>query len=188
MSKTIVVEIAGKSFTGVVTDLDGFFAAGLLMPDIEQIVKKEEGLTRAFQSFAVEQQTMKALGETAQNAIAESWGDRVVLRLTNNREIRLSFAQRIREIFPDIPRSFVSYDRWKDSSGNFHEEGAIRLDLGDVMGILIKIMSDGFDDTPVTALAPEKPVAKIDEVADLEARLAIAKASKAKGFAPVVTD
>ena len=179
MTKTIVVEIAGKSYTGVVTDLDGFLAAGLQMPDIEQIIKNEEGLTRAFQSFAVEQQTMKALGESAQNAIAESWGDRVVLRLTNNREIRLSFAQRIREIFPDIPMSFVSYKLWKDPTGNTHEEGSIRLDLKDVMDILIQIMSQGFEGTP------EKPVAKLDEVADLENRLAIARTLKPKGFDPM---
>lgn len=181
MSKSVVIEIAGKSFTGQVSDLDGFFAAGLLMPDYEQILKKEEGLTEAFRSFVVEQQTMKVLGEGAQNAIAEAWGDRVVLRLTNNREIRLSFAQRIREVFPDIPKSVVSYDRWKDSSGNFFEEGSIRLDLADIMAIVTKMMVEGLEDSPAAVVEQAKPVAKTDEVADLRARLAIAEG---KGFSP----
>lgn len=151
--------------------MDGFFAAGLLMPDFEEILAKNKGLNEAFQRFAAEQQAMSAIagtGEDFVNAISQTWGERALLRLLNNREIRLSFTQRVREIFKDFPKELISYDRWSEA-GRLYEEGSVRLDMGEIMNVLAAMMVTLQDvKTPEPVKAVESKVAAPTEVADPE--------------------
>lgn len=191
MSKTVTVEIQGKEYVGTATDMDGFFAAGLLMPDFEEILAKNKGLDESFQRFAAEQRAMEAIGSgDFLNAIATTWGERALLRLMYNREIMLGFAMRVRKIFKDLPKDLVSYDRWSEA-GRLYEDGAVSLDMGEAMSVLVammqtladaKVPAPAPDAAPksVPAVAPVTPEAIDQEVAKLEAQ--IKKLKGGKGF------
>ena len=159
MSKTTTVEINGTQYSGIVSDMDGFFAAGLLMPDFEEILAKQKGLSEAFQRFAAEQQAMSAIadGDELVNKITQMWGERALLRLLSNRDIRLSFTQRVREIFKDMPRDLINYERWTEA-GRLYEEGTIRIDMEQIM-TLVGGMMEVIKETPVEEpkLTPVRP-------------------------------
>lgn len=196
----VTITIREQSFTGEVSDMDSLFFAGLLMPDYSEVLKEERGLTDSFRKFTAEHSAMVALAsgdnkDRVMEKISETWSERVLIRLTNNLEIRAAFAQRVREIFPDLPTQWVNYQRWKDGSGNIHENCSVRLGVTEIMGIITPVSGTLTEEpssptpapmstpAPVSAPAPEGQAAYIasleDQLRAAQSRLA---QSKPEGF------
>ncbi|MDJ0703515.1 MAG: hypothetical protein QNJ46_09565 [Leptolyngbyaceae cyanobacterium MO_188.B28] len=140
MPHTITIELPDQSLTGQVTDMDALFFAGLILPEYFQIRDQETGLRAAFDKFSTDNADLlaKAGGNSAGLAdeMYAAWGERLLIRLTDNLTIRSAFAQRVCEIFPDVRKDLIYYDRWTDKDGNIHENSRIRLDLDSVMEII----------------------------------------------------
>lgn len=162
MSETVTITLKEKQYAGIVTDMDGLFIAGFLLPNISEIIKNETGLSAAFQEFAAhEAQIMQQVSGTEKEALANQlyteWGERVLIRLSNNLDMRCAFAQRVTEIFPSIPPSIIRFDRWTDREGNRHENCLVRLDVDEAMGIITPIVNSLKDKETAPTAQPVEP-------------------------------
>lgn len=188
MATQITTQLRGFTLKGEATDMDSFFVAGLMMPRYGEVLEKESGLFEAFQAFSVEHNAMvAAVGDDEKGALMErlsqSWAERVILRLNTNLSVRSAFAQRMREVFPAIPKNLIDHKRWNDKEGNIHEESSIRLDVKEIMELIAPIAATMQGET----VAPQT-VNPQDELADLRAQIVeLQKGLKKqpKGFKPV---
>lgn len=140
MTKTITATINGEPLTGRVSDMDALFFAGLLLPNFFEIKDQERGLKKAFTQFSQENAHSLATGAAQAEEMYESWGERLLIRLTTNLDIRSGFAQRVTEIFPTIDSTEIDFDRWHDKYGNVHDKSSIRLDIEPCMALVTSII------------------------------------------------
>ena len=179
---------------------------GLLLPNLFEIQEQEAGLQAAFQSFKSEHAALLESATTDDERdslvkdLFETWGERLLIRLTSNLAIRASFAQRTEEIFPDIDPTLVAYKHWVDRDGNHHDRSRIRLSLEDAMEIVKTVIEAETSQlkastTPARATdrpKPEgfgKPVTKKSgqsaQIAALERQIADLRAADSETLATV---
>ena len=193
MSNQVSIELAGRTLSGIATDMDAYYVAGIMLPEFFKIREQESGLRNALKRFSEEHRDLlQAVEDPAQREalteqVYDAWGERILMRLSNNLDIRSSFAQRICEIFPEIDKNLVSYDRWTDRDGNVHDRSVVRLSAEEAMTVIGAINSiivakqskpetkskgkgKGFSQPQVEPLQPEEPVE--DEITRLRAKLA----------------
>ena len=193
MSKQISIELAGRTLSGIATDMDAYYVMGIMLPEFFKIREQESGLRQALKRFSEEHRELLEAAEdpAKREALAEqiydAWGERIMFRLANNLDVRSGFAQRICEIFPDIDKTLVSHDRWTDRDGNVHDRSMVRLSaeqaltiVGAINAIIVAKQSKpetkskgkgkGFAPSQVEPLQPEEPVE--DEITRLRAKLA----------------
>lgn len=186
MASEVNVTLQGQTHSGQVSDVDGLFFAGLLLPEYERIIKTETGLREAFEEFSrangllVEQSDKP---EQQADEMYNAWGERFLIRITNNLNIRDAVAQRLTEIFPTVPSQLLSYRRWSDNQGNNHSDSRIRLNTTEVMDFVTAIVS--VMELPATSskrnppTVPTKLKAKSgdrkERIAQLQAELAAAQ-------------
>lgn len=156
--KILNLNLEGKSFQGRATDMDALYIAGLLLPDYFAIRNHEQGLRASFEKFSTENaEALKAGSDNADNMYT-TWGERLLIRLTGNLDIRSGFAQRIVEIFPTIDRQLINYKRWSDADGNIFDESSIRLDI-DQMMLLVTEIAQAMESPSPSPLA-QRPIPK----------------------------
>lgn len=157
----VKVEIAGKEYAGVVTDADKMFFLSLLFLDAhERNVLKDRGTQAALTLMGPRMEKLlqetisdrkKELGvkrltdeeiEAVNETFYQGIGEGVFTKVNSDREIRLSFAQRVLEIFPEMSSEFVSYQRYIDAMGNTHEKGSLRLSMEELMDVVLVCLKD----------------------------------------------
>lgn len=142
MSKQISIELAGRTLSGIATDMDAYYVMGIMLPEFFKIREQESGLRQALKRFSEEHRELLEAAEdpAKREALAEqiydAWGERIMFRLANNLDVRSGFAQRICEIFPDIDKTLVSHDRWTDRDGNVHDRSMVRLSAEQALTIV----------------------------------------------------
>ncbi|MBD1995400.1 hypothetical protein H6G00_01975 [Leptolyngbya sp. FACHB-541] len=141
MQKTITIQLRGKTYSAEATDLDAMFFLSLMLPNFVQIKQTGEGLIAALDEFSSKQRGRlahvkgeKAI-EAASKELYSEWGERVLIQLNNNLDVRAAFAQRVTEVFDDIDPKLVRFERWRENE-RLHESSKIRLDVDEIMAVI----------------------------------------------------
>lgn len=113
--KDCTLHIDGTAYEAKVTDIDSMFFMTLLVEDMDTILKNEIGIIEGFKRLSEEQaeelaRQKESLGdEEAADKVVRDVGERVIIRLNHNVNIRHQLAERLCEICPKLEEDGLVY-------------------------------------------------------------------------------